>query len=80
MNGRRICDDFGTGSRVYFVCNDNYVLQGSSVLLCGDRGGWDNPTPTCTLADRKFYFYGQGLGPYPCYSVLEQYGSMGVMM
>ncbi len=53
-SGRRIFSDFTAGLRVYFVCDDGFQIQGSSVLLCGDDGEWDNTVPTCAMADSKY--------------------------
>lgn len=46
-NGEVRVSGLSVGSTATFTCNFGYVLSGSPVLLCENRGIWNASDPTC---------------------------------
>ena len=45
---RRVSDpNFGINSRVEFTCAQDYILQGSNIIICTSLGLWDFGIPIC---------------------------------
>ena len=41
-------------SRVAYVCNDGFELQGSTSLMCQPNGQWSGQIPTCIPTGKDF--------------------------
>ncbi|KAK2566872.1 CUB and sushi domain-containing protein 1 [Acropora cervicornis] len=42
-------DYLTVGDKVGYYCFPGYKMEGTSPLVCTDRGEWNNPKPTCVL-------------------------------
>ena len=40
-------DYLTVGDKVGYYCFPGYKMEGTSPLVCTDRGEWNNPKPTC---------------------------------
>ena len=53
-NGRRINSNFSLGEVVYFVCQDDYDMIGSSARVCqADTGSWSGTPASCILRNSE---------------------------
>jgi len=59
QNGRRIGDDFRSGSRVKFLCQFGFKLRGASNITCND-GEWSDKVPACTVFESCAEIYKAG--------------------
>lgn len=46
-NGKRIGDDFSVNARVFYQCNDGFILVGSNVRECLSSGKFSGTEPIC---------------------------------
>ena len=53
VNGSVTLTGHSSGDKVNYTCNSGFALDGVSVLTCQSNGEWDNPPPTCLVAEGK---------------------------
>ena len=56
-DGSVVCEGNEYGDQCTFTCDNDYELNGQSVLTCisdGNNGGqWDHPAPTCDIKSKS---------------------------
>ena len=50
---RKIGDNRTIGSVMYFICNDDYDIDGSNARMCQSNGEWSGTQPTCIERNSK---------------------------